>query len=67
MTICFLIKLKIMFEIAPHKENIVNFTIQKHQFLKSLELSDKLKLHLEKQFNGKGAYLIIEHTEAFML
>jgi ribonuclease G len=47
------------------RKNIVKFTIPKHQFLKKFGIERQIKVSFGQTVRlPKGAYLIIEHTEA---
>ncbi len=52
-------------EIAPHKENIVKFHDSKVPIFEKFGIDRQIKTSFGKSVSGsKGAYLVIEHTEA---
>ena len=54
-----------IFEIAPHKENIVKFYNSKTPIFEKFGIERQIKISFGKTVRlPKGAYLIIEHTEA---
>ena len=54
-----------IFEIAPHKENIVKFYNSKTPIFEKFGIERQIKVSFGKTVRlPKGAYLIIEHTEA---